>query len=211
MTGCTTFDCLGAGQHVTQVAFGGRTWREDPSITSTIFAAFATVRRLHELLWYLADALDRPTAAPLHDALREAAADVERLAARPPEALVVVDQETAARGRSSDELLGRASALVRAVHPAAPRRSGTDLVGARLRGADLRGADLTGALLLGADLRGADLRLADLRYADLRGADLSGADLSSALYVVGPQVAGARGDARTVLPPALGPHPAHWG
>ncbi|MGN8245899.1 pentapeptide repeat-containing protein [Cellulomonas soli] len=209
MAGCTTFDCLGAGQHVTQVGFGGRTWREDPSIAATMFGAFATVRRLHELLWYLADAVDREATAPLHGELREASVDVERLAARPPADLVEVDQETAARGRASDALLRQASVLVRAGHPTAPRRAGADLVGARLRGADLRGADLSGALLLGADLQGADLRLADLRYADLRGADLRGADLSDSLYVIGPQLAAARGDDRTALPSTIA-RPPHW-
>ena len=28
--GCTVFDCFGAGQHITQGTFGGRTWRESP-------------------------------------------------------------------------------------------------------------------------------------------------------------------------------------
>lgn len=210
MGGCTTFDCLGAGQHVVQDLFGGRTWREDASVTEAQFGAFATVRRLHELLWYVADALDRPQTRPLHERLRAAAADVERLTRRPADELVTVDAETSACGRATDALLHEASVLVRGAHPGGPSHAGADLVGRRFARADLRGADLTGALLLGADLRGADLRLADLRYADLRGADLCGADLSSALSVLGPQVAGARGDASTRLPVGLA-RPAHWG
>ncbi|GAA3813691.1 pentapeptide repeat-containing protein [Cellulomonas soli] len=212
MAGCTTFDCLGAGQQVTQVTFGGRTWRDDAALAQPMFGTFATVRRLHELLWYLADAIERPATAPLRTELHEAALAVERLTARPAEALVTIDEEISSRGRATDDLLRRASALVRAEHLDRTRpadRSGADLVGARLAGADLRGTDLSAALLLGADLHGADLRLADVRYADLRGADLRGADLSSSLYALGPQLAGARGDARTVLPPGVA-RPAHW-
>jgi uncharacterized protein YjbI with pentapeptide repeats len=110
--------------------------------------------------------------------------------------------------RETGELLREVSARVRAAVPARPSVGG-DLVGARLRDADLRGADLRGALLLGADLRGADLRLADLLGADLRGAELGGTDLSTSLFLTRPQVAGARGDARTSLPAVL-EHPAHW-
>jgi uncharacterized protein YjbI with pentapeptide repeats len=83
------------------------------------------------------------------------------------------------------------------------------LLGARLRGADLRRATFRGALLVGADLRGADLRGADLLGADLRGADLTGADLRDTLFLTATQVAAARGDAGTRLPPALA-RPGQW-
>src|SRR5947208_7215048 len=61
--GCTVFDCFGAGQQVTQVTFAGRDWRGHPEQASAMFAAFATMRDLHELLWYLTGAVeveDRP-------------------------------------------------------------------------------------------------------------------------------------------------------
>ncbi len=38
--GCTLFDCHGAGQRVTQDIFGGRTWRDDPSIAAPMFELF---------------------------------------------------------------------------------------------------------------------------------------------------------------------------
>jgi uncharacterized protein YjbI with pentapeptide repeats len=88
--------------------------------------------------------------------------------------------------------------------------AGADLAGADLRNRNLSGADLRGALLIAADLRGADLRGSDLLGADLRDADLAGADLSEALFVTQAQVSAARGDAHTVLPPALA-EPRSWG
>ena len=204
--GCTVFDCLGAGQRVTR-AFAGRDWRA-PEVAGPMFAAFAVARQAHELLWYLDEAsvrapdpaLDEARAALLADDLTEAdvAATRERVSA----------------------LLRRASGRVRAGDPAPTDhtpgpsrlrrdRSRADLVGVKWRGEDLRGASLRGALLLGADLRGADLRLADLLGADLRAADLRGADLSTSLFVTPMQVAAARGDAATRLPPRV-PRPAHW-
>ena len=60
------FDCFGAGQQLTQVTFGGRTWREDPALAAAQFAVLPVMRQLHEILWYLAEALALPAAAPLH-------------------------------------------------------------------------------------------------------------------------------------------------
>jgi uncharacterized protein YjbI with pentapeptide repeats len=206
--GCVVYDCFGAGQKVTQVTYAGRDWRAAPDGGREMFAVFGQVRPLHELLAYLAAALDLPDAGPVHADLRTAFAEVDRLTRAVPAEVLRVDVD-GVRARVNP-LLVRASELVRARAPQ-PTRSlrGADLLGARLRGADLRGAALRGALLVGADLRGADLRLADLIGADLRGADLRGADLTGALFVTGLQLESARGDLATRLPAGLA-HPAHW-
>lgn len=204
--GCTVYDCFGAGQHVTQVVFGGRDWRETPEIAAPMFAALPVVRQLHELLWYLVEALERDAARPVHDELERARADVERI--RSTDADDLVELDVAPHRARVGALLQRASELVRGGHAGVDRR-GADLVGARLRGADLRGASLRGALLIGADLRGADLRDADLLGADLRGADLAGADLSGCIFLTRSQLDSAKGDPATILPPSL-TRPAHW-
>ena len=206
--GCTAYDCFGAGQKVSQVTFGGRDWRTAPQTAMQMFAAFPVVRQLHELLWYVTEALARPAADSLEVALREALDETERLTRLPPDELLALD--VAAHRQSVNTLLLAASELVRAeVGRAAAQHRGADLMGARLRGADLRGADLRGAYLIGADLRGADLRLADLIGADLRGADLSGADLTGSLFLTQFQLAAAKGDAFTKVGPPLS-RPAHW-
>ena len=51
--GCAAFDCFGAGQHVTQVSFEGRTWRSEPGLAPAMFAVFGVMRQLHELLCHL--------------------------------------------------------------------------------------------------------------------------------------------------------------
>ena len=206
MAGCTAYECFGAGQHVTQGTFEGRSWRESPKLAREMFAVFPVVRHLHELLSYLTEALAIPAAAAVHEQLARARDEIAAEADGGPAQLAEVD--VAARRRLVGPLLGRASMLVRADRPG-PSHRDADLVGARLHGADLRGADLRGAYLLGADLSGADLRRADLLGADLRGADLRGADLSDALFVTPPQVASARGDRTTLLPTGL-VAPAHW-
>jgi len=205
--GCAVYDCFGAGQKVSQVTFGGRDWRRDPGAARPMFAAFAVMFHLHELLWYVTEALALERARPLHAELEDALAETERLTRLDAAALVALDAD-AHRGKV-DPLLREASELARAgLHGPELRRA--DLAGADLRGADLRGADLRGASLIGADLAGADLRTVDLIGADTRDADLSGADLSGALFLIQAQLDAARGDAATRLPPALA-RPGHWG
>jgi uncharacterized protein YjbI with pentapeptide repeats len=206
--GCTVFDCFGAGQQVAQVTFAGRDWRATPAIAGQMFAAFTVLRQLHELRWYLTEALTLPPALELHAELGRALNRVERLAGEAPERLLELDV-AACRGEV-DPLLLRTSELVRAgAGGRRPDRRGADLIGKNLRGADLRGANLRGAYLIGADLRGANLRLADLIGADLRAADVRGADLADSLFLTQFQVNAARGDLTSVLPPAL-ERPAHW-
>jgi uncharacterized protein YjbI with pentapeptide repeats len=213
--GCTVFDCFGAGQKVTQQTFAGRTWRQAPASADQIFAVFAVVRQLHEILWYLDESLTLPQAQPLRVELEAAYDEIERLTDLTPADLLAIDLPNH-RDRVN-VLLARVSALVRADSP--PRgpvsgaeqaiRPGADLIGARLAGHALRGANIRGAYLIGADLRRADLRGADLIGADLRDADLGGADLSHALFLTQLQVNAARGDAATTLPASLR-RPSHW-
>ncbi|WP_344486637.1 pentapeptide repeat-containing protein [Nonomuraea monospora] len=204
--GCTVFDCFGAGQKVSQVTYEGRSWREEPGTARQMYAVFPVMRQLHELLWYLAEALTLEAARPVHDALRSAMEETERLTRESADVLEKLD--VAAHRGAVNGLLLRASELARAGLKGKERR-GADLIGARLRGAGLRGANLRGAYLIGADLRGADLRRADLIGADLRGADLAGADLTGCIFLTQAQVNAAKGDTATRLPASL-TRPAHW-
>jgi hypothetical protein len=49
-SGCVGYDCLGAGQYVTQLLFAGRSWREDKALLAPMIDAFAIVREIHALL-----------------------------------------------------------------------------------------------------------------------------------------------------------------
>ena len=181
--GCTVYDCFGAGQRVTQETSAGTDWRRTPEILD----AFEVVRALHELLWYVAAALELPAAEPVHEELRAAFAETDRLAGGAPAELARIDVD--ARRDRVNPLLQRASELARAGVRRRRELRGAVLVGADLRGEDLRGANLRGALLVGADLRGAALALADLTGADLRGAIVDGLGLRDALFVTPAQLA----------------------
>jgi Pentapeptide repeats (8 copies) len=189
--GCAVFDCFGAGQRVTQETFGGRDWRSTPGIAGTMFATLPVVRQLHEILWYVSQALTLPAARALHGRLRAALDRTDRLAGGTPDELLGLDVD--GHRRRVNPLLLRASERARAGTDGPDHRS-ADLTGRAMRGARLRGASLRGAVLIGTDLRGADLRLADFTGADLRGADLRGADLDGALFLTEAQLTAARTD-----------------
>jgi uncharacterized protein YjbI with pentapeptide repeats len=208
-SGCTVYDCFGAGQKVSQITFGGRDWRSGgPEHARRMFDVFPVVRQLHELLWYLTEALTLPAAEPVHGDLRRMLEETERLTLLTPGELGELD--VGAHRQEVNVLLLRTSELVRAgAGRRAKDRRGADLIGARLKNADLRGACLRGAYLIAADLTGADLRGADLIGADLRDANLTGADLTGAFFLTQPQVDAARGSAGTRLPETV-TCPVHW-
>ena len=196
--GCVTFDCFGAGQQVSQVTFGGVSWREAPETAATMYAVLPVMRQLHEMLAHLRDALALEPDETTRAGLVASAEEVRTSTAGSPGQLLAVDL-VAVRSRVGG-LLRAASATARARRrrrdgirtPHRRLRAGADLVAADLRGRDLRTADLRGALLIAADLRDADLRWADLLGADLRDADLRGARLDGALFLTRPQLAAAR-------------------
>ncbi len=236
--GCTVFDCFGAGQKVSRQTFAGPSWRDDPATREAMFSTFPLVRRLHELLWYLDEAITlvARARARTHDGEHAPAAEPGRTpAATPdpapwlaafehvrhltdgtPDELAALDVD--AEYDAARALLVQASEAARASVPAPPRRSrakgptlepGSDLMGAALAGADLRGRTLRGSIAIAADLRGADLDRCDLLGVDLRDANLAGADLSGAIYLTQMQVNSARGDAATRLPEGFA-RPSHW-
>jgi uncharacterized protein YjbI with pentapeptide repeats len=212
--GCTVFDCFGAGQAVSRQLFAGISWRDAPDSRLDMFAAFKTMRQLHEILWHLAEAqeksFDADTAREAND-LRLVIGD---LTSGPLSGLLAVDVESL--HSAARTILLDVSEEVRAGYFAAGTSQalaglvpGADLAGANLSARRLCGADLRGACLIAADLRGSDLAGTDLLGADLRDARLDGADLTGALFLTQPQLNSARGNPRTHLPPAL-TMPPHW-
>ena len=206
--GCAAYDCFGAGQRIT-AAIGGADWRTGEDAARRMYSAFAALRRLHELLWHLAEAVELTIGEPLGSNLRAAQAEVEQKAASSPQELEALD--VAVVQNDVDALLKQASECARGqVPPPRIEAGGADLIGKDLREAPLRGAMLRGAYLIGADLRGTDLTLADMTGADLRGALLHDADLREALFLTQVQVGSAKGGPGTLLPERLD-RPPHFG
>nr|WP_232278720.1 pentapeptide repeat-containing protein [Paenibacillus sp. 481] len=216
--GCTVYDCFGAGQMVSQVTYDGLDWRKAPETAKQMFEVFPIMRQLHELRWYLTEALTLRPARTIYDELSSALAETERLTRLEPDSILELDVAT--HRANVNALLLQTSELVRAealrslkgANGGSRRKTygrGADLFGAKLKGADLRGANLRGAYLIAADLSGADLRGADLIGADFRDTNIRGANLAESIFLTQFQVNAAKGDSSTKLPPTLN-QPSHW-
>lgn len=69
---CGAFDCLGAGQRVTQNLFGGASWRSSPELATRMFDAYSRYRALHELMLILEVAIESPACAGARVSSRDA-------------------------------------------------------------------------------------------------------------------------------------------
>lgn len=214
--GCTVFECFGAGQKVSQITFEGIDWRESSERAKTMYHVFPIMHQLHEMLWYLHEALVLEAACSIRQELNITLVETVRLTELRADEILKVDVH--AHRAIVNRLLLQTSELVwmdvrRNLKGNSKEKRknyrGADLMGAKLKAADLRGADLRGAYLIAADLQHANLRAADLIGADLRDADIRGADLRDSIFLTQVQINAAKGDSHTQLPGRLS-RPAHW-
>ena len=216
LKGCTAYDCFGAGQKVAQVTYDGHDWRQAKESGKQMFEVFLIMRQLHEMLWYLTEALRIQINSDIKDELSRMISETEHLTHLNADSLIALD--IVVHRDEVNTLLKQTSELVRTKvcsgQKTTLKRKKTiagrlDCIGADFKKTNLRGADLRGAFLIAADLRGADLSGADLIGADLRDADLRGANLTDSIFITQSQINTAKGDSNTKLPTSL-VYPKYW-
>ncbi|KOA20147.1 pentapeptide repeats (8 copies) [Clostridium homopropionicum DSM 5847] len=216
LKGCTAYDCFGAGQKVSQITFNGKNWRQVPELARQMFESFLIMRQLHEMLWYLSEALNLHSSRELSNNISSMILETEHLTALNPNSLQELDL-TAHRTKVNSLLL-QTSDMIRSKYHSnqnnpskqlKPLAKGINFFGADLRKTNLIGASLRGAYLIAANFKGCDLSGADLIGADLRDADLSGANLTNCIFLTQAQINTAKGDSKTKLPSSL-IRPAYW-
>lgn len=142
--GCSAYECFGAGQKVSQITYEGKDWRNNPETANEMFDVFPIMQQLHEMLWYLHEALSLEAAKPIHRELRTCFEKTDKLTRLSKESLLtlLVHEHRA----EINEWLLKTSELVRARarNPKLPKKitRGSVLIGAKLKGLDLRGANL---------------------------------------------------------------------
>ncbi|NRY63576.1 uncharacterized protein YjbI with pentapeptide repeats [Clostridium beijerinckii] len=216
LKGCTTYDCFGAGQKVAQITYAGHNWRENPELSDKMYEVFLIMRQLHEMLWYLKQALLIQTNEKIKSKINDLITETEDITKSAPDLLIALDIEV--HRDNVNTLLRQTSEFIRAKalsnRKTNLKRKKTiagrlDCIGADLKKINLKGADLRGAFLIASDLRGNDLSYADLIGADLRDADIRGANLKDSLFITQAQINSAKGDSNTILPKSI-VRPASW-
>lgn len=210
--GCTVFDCLGAGQQVSQVTFHGQDWRQSREHADKMFHVFPIMEQLYEMIAYVAEALSYQVDNMLYEQLLAQLKHLQQTIAQDADTLLALDM--VAIRMPINALLLQTSEQIRqhSVKGKASRnlnQRGADWMGKNLKGKDLRATDLRGSYLIAANLQDANLQGVHFIGADLRDANLRGADLSTSLFLTQMQINAAQGDRSTKLPSYI-KRPAHW-
>ncbi|MEH7237792.1 pentapeptide repeat-containing protein [Bacillus sp. JJ1562] len=204
--GCVSYECFGAGQHVSQTIYNGRDWRKDSERAREMFEVFPLVQQLHEMLWYLNQALSLKETHSFQSRLQDLYNETLALTNIEPEEILKLD--IVSHRSKVNVLLVKTSEIYRK-GPTKKVKKSLDYVGANLKGANLQGVSFRGTLMIAANLNHADLRRADFIGADLRDADLSNANLAGAIFLTQSQINSAKGNVDTIIPNYL-KRPNHW-
>ncbi len=216
LKGCTAYDCFGAGQKVAQVTYGGHNWQQTPKLAKQMFDVFLVIRQLHEMKWYLTDALTFLQSSTTRDELNLMIKETEELTNLDAKSIIGIDIEI--HRIKVNSILRQVNEFVKMRLSSDQKTnlknkkslmSGYDLIGANLTKTNLIGENLAGALLIAANLRNTNLAGANLIGADLRDADIRGANLTDCIFLTQSQVNAAKGDSNTKLPRAL-VRPSYW-
>lgn len=214
LRGCTVYECFGAGQKVSRETYSGKSWRDNPELAKEMFDVLPIMQQLHEMLYYLTEALSLEDAKPIYQQIQMAIDEIQQLTDLNTTSLLALHVPT--HRAFVNDLLLQTSELVRGKVKISTQNNkhsksikGRDCIGGKLRGANLKGSNLRGVLFIAADLRDSDLRKTDMIGADFRDADLSGANLIGSIFLTQAQINSAKGDRKTRLPSAL-TLPAHW-
>lgn len=209
--GCVSYECFGAGQHVSQSVYNGKDWREDTEHAEEMFAVFSLVQQLHEMLWYLKQMLTLKETKSLKSSLQKIYNETVELTIKRPEEILKID--IMGHRSNVNSLLIESSEMYRAKSNKKSKGKGlkkkSDYLGANLKGLNLQGENFRGKLMIASNLSHSDLRRADLIGADLRDADLCGTDLTETLFLTQAQINAAVGDVHTKIPLYL-ERPSHW-
>lgn len=201
MKGCLAYDCMGAGQKVTQDCCQNGDWRTNPKQANEIFEVFKVMTRLHQMLWYLIDASRLAGDAETDGLIDALICENERMTALPPNELLRLDVRDY-QTRVNQVLVNIGEKTGR------PEKT-TDFIGKNLKKANLDNWDFSMALMIAADLSGCSLYRANFLGADMRDANIRDADLSESLFLTQMQVNSANGNGNTKLPLKLA-RPFFW-
>ncbi len=207
MKGCIGYDCLGAGQHVTQVIYKGNTWSDTPDKSTEIFDVFTAVFDLFQIRYYLEESLLIITAQSLEKPLKSLIDENNNVCKGSPDDILSFDLE---------EYRDRANTVLKQVCKLLGENLNTDthkipksFFGGIFKGKNMSGADLSAKLLIAADFENCLFNGTVLLGSDTRDTNFNNADLSQAVFLTQGQINSAKGNRNTKLPPYLD-YPSTW-
>lgn len=205
MKGCLAYDCIGAGQKVTQSCYLNENWKTNPDKADEIFRVFMKVFQLHQIAWYLLEGLslvsDDRTKAEIDALIAE---NIQMTATTATEILVM---DIASYKMRANKALKKVSDQV--VTDSSDGTAHKDYFGKNFKRANLDGRDFSMALMIAANLSGCSLKKTNFLGADMRDANIKDTDLSGCIFLTQMQINAAQGNSKTKLPTNLS-RPSSW-
>lgn len=208
LKGCLAYDCLGAGQKVTQRIYDGKDWKTSPEIATEMFQVFLSILQLHQMLWYLVEASTIILAKELKADIDALIFENEQMTQLRPEEILNIDSDNY-RGRVNEILKKTGKLVADAMHTTSESKRVMNFIGKNFKKANLRGKDLSMTLLIAANLEGCNLYGTNFLGADLRDANIKNTDLSESVFLTQGQINSAKGNHKTKLPTRL-VYPTTW-
>ena len=205
LKGCLAYDCFGAGQKVTQSLYNDNNWQASPQSAQQMFAVFSTVFQLHQMLWYLLEAVDLSIDQKTKMVLENLIGENQHLTSLAPEQLASLDIAPY-RQRVNEQLKSICVQMARKCQKGA---KANDYIGRNFKKGDLRGRDFSMTLMIAADLEGCQLQGANFLGADMRDVNIKNTDLSQCLFLTQGQINHTKGNSQTKLPSYL-KRPESW-
>ncbi len=138
--GCVSYECFGAGQHVSQVLYEGKDWRTDSNIAFEMFSVFPLVQQLHEMLAYLKQSMHVNEVKLLARELKKMYNETIALTELAPEDILKIDL-ISHRAKINALLVETSKSYRHGYETKKNQKKQIDYVGANLRGRDLKGKD----------------------------------------------------------------------
>ena len=197
MRGCLAYDCFGAGQKVTQLYPFGVDWKSNPNQAGEIFQVFMIVFQLHQMEWYLIEALSLAVDEHLKSDIMELISQDEQMTAQRPDEILRLDVDS--YRQNVNQTLKKVSEKITTSYSGCVK----DFSGKDFKRANLEGRDFSMSLMIAANLEGCSLRHASFLGADMRDANIKNTDLSQCAFLTQMQINSAKGNGNTKLPQNL--------
>lgn len=206
MKGCIGYDCFGAGQHVTQVIYQGKTWQSLPQQAQEIFDVFIIVFHLYQIRFFLEESLSHINHQQLCNELHILKTENINICQSTSHEILTFDWQNYNR-RSHQTLQKVCEFIHKTSH--FQQKCPTNLLGKNFKGKDLSGMDLSTKLLIATHFEECQFQKTIFLGADTRDTHFDNADLSGALFLTQAQINAAKGNRQTKLPAHLD-YPDTW-
>lgn len=202
LKGCIGYDCFGAGQHVTQCIYQGKTYRDLTNQATEIFDVFIIVFQLYQVRYYLLEVLTLDISSKKKERIKDLIIENKKICNYFPNKLLSFNLNTY-KDKINPVLKQICSQFKN------NKKVPTIFLAKNFKGEDMSGLDLSMKLLIAANFDSCKFDNTIFLGADTRDANFNDADLTKALFLTQGQVNSAKGNRNTKLPKHLN-YPVTW-